>query len=209
LTQSPLAVKIFPLETFGMNFKGTPTMTMLLAFAPFIAFVILERLINVPVGLAVGAAVAAILLIRDLVHPKRSIKVLEIGTVILFGGLTLYAVAADVSWSIAAVRLRVDGGLMLIVLASIALRKPFTLQYAQEQVATEHWNSTGFVHINYVISAAWAAAFAVLVLADLILTYLPLVPHSVGILITVAALVGAMKFSDWYPDYYAASHALK
>ena len=90
-------------------------MTLLLAFAPFIAFVVIERLVSVPEGLGAGAIVAAALLARDLVTPGRAIKLLEIGTVLLFGALTVYALSNDVQWSIAAVRLRVDAGLMLIV----------------------------------------------------------------------------------------------
>ncbi|APR34901.1 hypothetical protein BTO02_05095 [Paraburkholderia sp. SOS3] len=180
-------------------------MTLLLAFAPFIAFVVIERLVSVPAGLTAGAIVAAALLVRDVATPGRHIKLLEIGTVLLFGALTVYALTNDVRWSIAAVRLRVDAGLMLIVLASIALRQPFTLQYARETVGREHWGSTDFVHINYVISAAWAVAFAALVLADIAMAYVPALPHSTGVIATVVALIAAVKFTAWYPEQRAAT----
>jgi hypothetical protein len=174
-------------------------MNLLLAFAPFMAFVVIERLVGVPAGLAAGAIVTAVLLVRDLVTPVHRVKVLEVGTVLLFGALTVYALTNDVQWSIAAVRLRVDAGLMLIVLASIALRQPFTLQYAREVVGREHWHSPDFVHTNYVISAAWAVAFGVLVLADLVMAYVPALPHSTGIIATVVALIATAKFTSWYP----------
>ncbi len=67
-------------------------------------------------------------------------------------------------------RLRVDAGLMLIALASIALRQPFTIQYARETVGCEHWDSPAFIHINYVIRAAWAVAFGALAAADIVAT---------------------------------------
>lgn len=182
-------------------------MNMLLAFAPFIAFVVIERLAGVPAGLAAGAIVAAVLLVRDLATPGRHAKLLEIGTLLLFGALTAYALANDVQWSIAAVRLRVDAGLMLIVLASIALRQPFTLQYARENVDREHWNSPHFLRINYVISAVWAVAFGVLVLADIVMAYMPSLPHATGVIATVAALYAAVKFTSWYPEQRAAQGA--
>jgi hypothetical protein len=128
-------------------------------------------------------------------------------TALLFGALTVYALANDVQWSIAAVRLRVDAGLMLIVLASLALRQPFTLQYAREVVGREHWHSPDFVHTNYVISAAWAVAFGVLVLADVVMAYVPALPHSTGIIATVVALIATVKFTSWYPEQRVAKRA--
>jgi hypothetical protein len=176
-------------------------MGMLLAFAPFFAFVVIERLVGVPAGLAAGAAVSASLLLRDAVSRTRRVKVLEIGTFLLFGGLALFAwLPGTVQWSIAAVRLRVDAGLLLIVLASILIGRPFTLQYAREQVSVELWSSPLFVRTNYVITGAWAAAFAVMVVADLALTYLPDLPRQISIIATVAAIVGAVKFTGWYPQ---------
>jgi hypothetical protein len=175
-------------------------MDMLLAFAPFIAFVIIERTVGVSAGLAAGALVSAVLLARDLVSRERRVKILEIGTFLLFGGLTLYAVLYGASWSVAAVRLRVDAGLMAIVLASIALRQPFTLQYAREKVAPELWNTPTFVRVNYVITFAWALAFGAMVVADVLMAYMPSVPHAAGVVLTIAALYAAIKFTGWYPQ---------
>ena len=39
-----------------------------------------------------------------------------------------------------------------------------------------------------------------MVLADLLMLYVPGVPKSVGILVTVAALYAAIKFTAWYPE---------
>jgi len=175
-------------------------MHLLLAFAPFILFVLIERLAGIPAGLAAGAAASAFLVIHDLLTPGRGIKLLELGTFVLFGLLTLYALAIDPPWSIAAVRLRVDAGLMLIVLASLALRQPFSLQYARDSVDRAHWDSPGFLHVNYVISAAWAIAFGMLVLADIAMAYVPALPHAAGIVVTVAALYAAGWFTGWYPE---------
>jgi hypothetical protein len=182
-------------------------MNMLVAFAPFIAFVVVERFVGISAGLGAGAVVAIALLGRDLATPGRRVKLLEIGTVLLFGGLTIYALTNDVQWSIAEVRLRVDAGLLVIVLASVALRQPFTLQYARETVDRERWDSPQFMHINYVISAAWAVAFGILVLADIVMAYIPALPHSTGVIATVAAIYAAAKFTSWYPEQQGAKRA--
>ncbi|MDR5782350.1 hypothetical protein QCE63_23395 [Caballeronia sp. LZ065] len=179
-------------------------MDMLLAFAPFIAFVVIERIVGIPAGLAAGAVISAMLLVRDVLSSERRVKILELGTFLLFGALTLYSLAYGAAWSVAEVRLRVDAGLLLIVLASILLRQPFTLQYARERVAPKLWTSPGFVRTNYAISLAWALAFAVMVAADMLMAYMTSVPHSVGIVITVAALYAAIKFTGWYPQHQAA-----
>jgi hypothetical protein len=182
-------------------------MNILLAFAPFIAFVVVERIFGVPAGLMAGALASAALLGRDLLSRERAAKVLEIGTAILFGSLALYALAFDPAWSIAAVRLRVDAGLLAIVLVSIAIRRPFTLQYAREQVAAERWSNPLFVRTNYMISAAWGAAFAAMVVADILLVYVPQVPRAAGIAVTVVALMAAVKFTARYPERVAANAA--
>jgi hypothetical protein len=177
-------------------------MGILLAFAPFLAFVVIERTVGVPAGLAAGTLVSALLLGRDCLDPARRVKILEIGTFILFGVLTLMALFSGVaSWSIAAVRLCVDGGLLVIVLISLVLRQPFTLQYARERVSSDQWDSPAFIQVNQVITGVWAAAFGVMVLADLALLYMPALPRSVSMVATVLALVGAVKFTGWYPAH--------
>jgi hypothetical protein len=180
-------------------------MGILIAFAPFIVFAAVDRLIGSTEGLIAGALVSAALLVRDWMTPGRSPKVLEIGTFILFGMLALYAVVFNPAWSIIAVRLCVDSGLLLVVLFSLAIRRPFTLQYAREQVAPDLWNSPVFVRTNYVITAAWALAFVVMVIAELVLLYVPEVPPRFGIIATILALVGAIKFTGWYPDRVKAN----
>jgi hypothetical protein len=180
-------------------------MGILLAFAPFIAFAVVDRLVGSTEGLIAGALASAVLLGRDWLSPGRSPKVLEIGTFLLFASLALVALVVKPAWSIIGVRLCVDSGLLLVVLFSIAVGRPFTLQYAREQVAPDLWNSPVFVRTNYVISSVWALAFVVMVIADLVLLYMPDLPPRFGIIATILALVGAIKFTGWYTDRVKAS----
>jgi len=182
-------------------------MNLLLAFTPFIVFVIVERLASIPLGLATGAVAAAALLMRDLITPERSVKLLEVGTLLLFGGLTLLQLALGEQWSIMDVRLRVDAGLLLIVLSTMVLGRPFSLQYAREHVAPEHWERPDFLRVNYVISTAWALAFGVVVVADVVIDVVPGLPRMGGVVAIVAALWAAAWFTGWYPEQHGCRMA--
>jgi hypothetical protein len=119
-------------------------MGILLAFAPFIVFAVVDRVAGPLAGLTPGALVSLILLARDWWVAGRSVKILDIGTALLFVGLVLYSLLAKPTWSVIAVRLCVDSGLLLIVLASMAVGRPFRMQYAREQVKPELWSSSQF-----------------------------------------------------------------
>jgi hypothetical protein len=175
-------------------------MNLLLAFAPFIAFAVVDRTVGATPGLVAGALVAAALILRDALSRSRSIKILEVGTVILFSGLTCYSLVMVIAWTLVGVRLCVDVGLFLIVLFSLAVRQPFTIQYARESVAPELWRTRGFLRTNDVITSVWAGAFAFMVGANLVMLYVPSVPVRVGIWVTILAIFGAYRFTEWYPQ---------
>lgn len=174
-------------------------MGILLAFAPFVIFAVLDRIAGPTAALAAGAVASAALVARDLAV-SRHMKILELGTFLLFSGLALYTSMNKAHWSVIGVRLCVDAGLLLIVLGSMAARRPFSLQYAREQVAPELWERPEFIRTNYVIAAIWALAFLVMVIAELGLLYFPKLPPRVGIVVLILALIGAVKFTGWYPD---------
>lgn len=170
-----------------------------LAFAPFAIFAILARMASPTTALIAAAAVSILILLRDWLLLHKSRKILEIGSALLFGGLGIYGAVVGARWPVLAVRLYVDSGLLLIVLVSLVVRRPFTLQYAREEVSPQIWNQLAFIRTNYVISAAWAAAFAVMVAADVAMLYLTKIPLAFGVGVTVLALFGAIRFTSNYP----------
>jgi hypothetical protein len=175
-------------------------MAILLAFAPFIAFALVDRLMGPTEGLSAGAVVSVVFLVRDWVISKRSVTILKVGTALLFCGLTFYAVLGAATRFVVGVRLCVETGLLLIVLLSMAIGRPCTLQYAREQVAPTFWDSPTFIRTNYVITAGWAVAFAEMVIAEAVLLYVPGLPPRVGIIVIILALIGAAKFTGRYPE---------
>ncbi|WP_420995766.1 hypothetical protein ACKI2N_019550 [Cupriavidus sp. 30B13] len=173
-------------------------MGMLLGFAPFIAFFVAMRRISPLAGLAAALVVSLLLCLRSW-RRGESLKVLELGSLALFGLLLAYTLAAAPGWTVATVRLAVDGGLLAVVVVSLAIGKPFTLQYAREQVAPELWNSPRFLAVNRHITLAWAAALAVMVAADAAAEYVSAIPLWVDVAVSVAALAGAALFTIRYP----------
>lgn len=177
-------------------------MKTLLAFLPFIVFAILNRVAGTATALIAAAAISAFFVVRDLATSSRHVKVLDIGALVLFSGLGAYSIAERHAWSIVAVRLCVDSGLLLTVLVSLLIRQPFTLQYARERAPSPVWGDPRFIRSNYIITGVWAAAFLAMVAADLLMLYAPGIPKSFGVIITIAAFAGALLFTSWYPRRY-------
>ena|SRR6476646_4134779 len=73
---------------------------ILLAVAPFMAIAIAERFLGGRFALASGALTSAVLLTSDWIRGKRSLEVLEIGTFVLFAGLTVYACLSGATWGV-------------------------------------------------------------------------------------------------------------
>ncbi len=173
-------------------------MNILLGFAPYVAFFLVLHAASAEAGLwaalAVAAANAGLGWVRT-----GSLKVLEVGTIILFAGLAIFTRAENWTWSVMAVRLAVDAGLLLIVLVSLAIGRPFTLQYARERVPEQYWRTPLFLAINSRITWAWALAFAGMVGAHAAVVFVSAVPVWADLVVTIAALAAALRFTTWYP----------
>jgi hypothetical protein len=181
-------------------------MNIVLGFSPFIALFVVLRLGGPLPGLGAALLISVVLCLR-MARRGESVKVLELGSLVLFAALTLYTVAAQPAWTVATLRLVVDGGLLAVVLASLAVGRPFTLQYARERVPAQLWETPAFRRTNTIITLVWAGAFVVLVGADAAAHFLPAVPIWIEVAATVAALYGAFRFTTWYPASLAARRA--
>jgi hypothetical protein len=173
-------------------------MTILLGLSPFVVFFALMRWVSPTAGL-VGALIASALLCLRMLRRGESVKILEVGSFVLFGLLAAYTLLAAPRWTVATVRLAVDGGLLAIVLVSLAIGRPFTIQYARERVPEQFWASPIFLTTNRIITVVWGAVFVVLVAADAAAEYVAAVPLWIDVAASVAAFVGAVWFTGWYP----------
>ena len=174
-------------------------MNILLGFAPYIASFMLMHIGSVVAGLWAAFIVALAIVVHGWVR-TRSTKILEVGNLVLFTALALFTMVTYWEWTLMAVRLVADTGLLIIILTSLALGRPFTIQYARERVPQQYWDTPQFLAVNRTITWVWAAAFAVMVASHAAAVVMPDMPVGVDVVITVSALVGAYKFSTWYPE---------
>jgi hypothetical protein len=175
-------------------------MTIFLILAPYGAFTTLMLVTSAAVSLFAAAAVCLMVIAHDILR-GRSIKMLGAGSVILFAALGAYLTLVDSGLSTSAVKLTVDAGVFAISLASLAIRQPFTLQYAREMVDTETAKLPGFLKANYVITWAWTLAFLLMLMANVLMIYVPGLPLWSGLAIAFAARNTAVYFTKWYPKH--------
>ena len=181
-------------------------MTIFLILAPYGAFTTLMLVTSAAVSLFASAAICLMVIAYDAFR-GRSIKMLGSGSVIVFAGLGAYIALIDSSWSSSAVKLTVDAGVLAISLVSLAIRQPFTLQYAREMADTETARLSGFMRANYIITWAWTGAFLLMMIANILMIYVPGLPLWSGIVIAFAARNSAVYFTKWYPQHRRAKYA--
>lgn len=181
-------------------------MTVFLILAPFGSFALLMLVTSTAISLFAAAAICLAVIAWDLVR-GRSIKMLGAGSVVLFGALGFYITLIDPGMSSSAVKLAIDVGVLAISLTSLAIRSPFTLQYALEMVDAETAKLPGFIKANYIITWAWTLAFVAMMAGNILMLYLPSLPLWAGVAIVFAARNSAAYFTKWYPEYRKAKYA--
>jgi hypothetical protein len=174
-------------------------MNALLGFAPYIAFYVAISLVTVETTLWIAAAVALAVTGWNW-RRAGSPKILEIGSVVVFAAIAAFTAVSHRHWTLIGVRLAVDCGLLAIVVFSLAIDRPFTLQYARERAPAEVWGTPLFLSVNRRITWVWAAAFAAMVAAHAAVVFVPGTPGWVDTAVTIAALVGALQFTARYPQ---------
>ena len=120
--------------------------------------------------------------------------------------VTRVSIQIDPAIGTPAVKFAVDTGIFLVSLLSIALRHPFTLQYALEEVDAETARLPDFLYANYLITWAWTGAALLMMIGNILLLYIPSLPLWSGLLIAFAARNSAVYFTKWYPQYRKAKY---
>ena len=109
---------------------------------------------------AAAAICLAVIAFDRLARPRSSRSSARARWSLFLGSRSLYLMLVDAGLSASAIKLTVDAGVLVIALVSIAIRHPFTLQYAREVVDAETAVLPGFIRANYIITWAWAACDA-------------------------------------------------
>jgi hypothetical protein len=163
-------------------------------FLPSLTLATLSWLVPASASLFAAAAVAGLLVLRD---AGRSLKLLNLTMLVLFGGLG-GALLLSPALSAIGVRIAIDAGLLIAALVALALRFPFTLQYAREEAAPDAAAMPDFIRINYVLSLAWIGAFALMLVADIVALRWPVLPLWTALAVAFIARNAAVGFTRWY-----------
>jgi len=180
-------------------------MMIFLILLPFGVFSVLMLVTSAETALFSSAATGLAVIAWDAFR-GRQLKMLGAGSVALFLGLGAYLTLIDASLSASAIKLTVDAGVLVIALVSLAIRHPFTLQYAREVVDAETLALPGFLKANYIMTWAWTACMVLMMAGNILMIYLPGLPIWAGIAIAFAARNSTVYFTKWYPEYRKAKY---
>lgn len=176
-------------------------MNLILGFAPFILFALLSRL-SADLALWAAFAAAFVVTIRDFVE-SPSLRLLDVGSFLIFAALAVGRGFFDPNLPLAAVRFIVELGLFLLLAVPLAWRRPFSIDYARLDPREADWPPRLFQMVNDRVSGVWVAAFAVMAVADGAITFDPGIPLYAGIAVNVLVLAVAVTFTLRYPAHAA------
>jgi hypothetical protein len=175
----------------------------LAGIAPWVVMSIISGVTSfeVAVGLALATSVVFLVLGR---LTGGTIKLLEIADVVFFVGLIVVgAVASErvTDWLETWAGELSNVALVVIAVGSMLIRRPFTLEYAREEVPRELWSNPVFVRTNYVITGFWAGAFVIAAIAGFIGDAVLDNSNNLwtGWIIQTGAMIVAIQFTVWYP----------
>ncbi len=139
----------------------------------------------------------------------RSMKLLNVVSVVYFAVLLVVVnvvSAAGLEWIEVWLGEISNITLTVIAVGSILVRMPFTLQYAREQTPREFWDSPAFLRINDVITGFWGLAFLVSSVSGFYGDFVLGDNNNLwtGWIIQTGAMLVAVQFTAWYPDYATA-----
>jgi len=175
-------------------------MAIFLILAPYAAYSFLMLVTSATASVFAAAAICLGTIAIDVAR-GRSVKILAVGSAIVFAAIGLTLALVDPALGTLGVKLSVDIGIFVISLGSMLVRRPFTLQYAVEAVPAETAAMPGFLTANYIITGAWTAAALLMMAANIVLLYFPGLPVWSGLAVAFAARNSAIYFTKWYPEY--------
>ncbi|MGQ3890184.1 hypothetical protein ACQUW5_14295 [Legionella sp. CNM-1927-20] len=142
-----------------------------------------------------------VVLVLDFKELKKGF-VLTWGTLLFFILLLAVIFIYPSPWLESHVSLIANCALALIVWFSLVINKPFTLQYAREQISAEYWQSPLFIRINQIITIAWGICFLILVLVNALPLFSVVLSDWLYVILSVLPLLLAVWFTSVFPDWY-------
>jgi hypothetical protein len=174
----------------------------LVSFAPWIAIWIIggHNHMRLAAGVALVACVG--LIAWEYLSGLRP-KSLDWGTLGIIAVLFVIALVAPQSWSNKWFVPVANGALFALMLGTIVVGRPFAAEYGKESAPPEVWDTPAFRKATLGISVAWTVAVGAIFVGSLITALKPSTEAWSTWVVTVAAIIIALKFQHWYPEQVA------
>jgi len=193
----------------GRGARVHSPLAMIVGFVPAATFTLLAS-VSQDLALWAGLSAAFVVSIRDFAQ-EPVLRLLDMGSLVLFGVTALYAGFIHPAITTQLTRFVVDAGFFGLALISILLRNPLTMQYAREQVANEVWKSRPFLLTNYGLTALWMICFAIMAVADGFADMHKNLPVSLDaalcLIVVISALVVTARYPIWLRGHAARFRA--
>jgi len=171
---------------------------LLLTFAPWLSFLFIARdsLVRLKLGLAVALVLSVVMGITRL---HRGF--------ILWAGLLFFTYATvavtllNNMWTAQHMGVMANGALAASTWLTIALKKPFTLDYSRDHTDPSLWDNPLFIRTNFVIASVWGLVFtvnAILAWGKMEHFILSELDYEV---ISYTLLIGTVAFTTRYPNH--------
>lgn len=130
---------------------------LLLAFAPWIVFGLIagQSFFSLEIAIIISMVITIVLGYKQM--QKRYI--LPWVTFLFFSLSFIVIVLLKYVWVASYMSILSYGTLAAVTWGSILFGKPFTLQYAKEEVDKRIWNNPAFIRSNQIITAFWGVIF--------------------------------------------------
>lgn len=173
---------------------------IVLGFLPWILYSILINAI--PGNHAIAILIALTCTFTLDFHELKKGFVLAWGTISFFTGLLVATFFVPGNWLEEHANIIANSALATIAWLSLAINKPFTLQYAREQVDKEYWNTSIFIRVNQIITAVWAASFLISVLTSALVLYHQLSIDWIYQFLSYGPFIFSIWFTKIFPEWY-------
>lgn len=169
---------------------------LLLGFAPWIAFLFIAHgsLFRLKLGLVVAALLTLVMAVMKL-HKG---VVMWVG-IVFFSFASIAVLGFENAWAMRHMGILANGALASGAWITLALGKPFTLEYAREHVAPALWNDPVFLRTNVVMTTVWAVVFTMSAGLAYAKTQDLGQPEWVFEVANYSMMVSCVAFTSWYP----------
>lgn len=178
-----------------------------LGFAPWIVFDVVASPSTWEFAAVAAFLTALVLSGPDLLQGRAML--LDVAGMVFFAVLFLAALVLDrndLDWLERYAQVISSGALAVIAFASLSYM-PFTEQYARRSAPPEVWNTPTFKRVNRLLTALWGLVFAAIAIMGWIAMHVDHGQDWLNWIIPIALLVGAIKFSAWYPEQVRPARA--